>query len=64
MRARGSVIVFLLAAVLVVVIGLFPSLRPSYTVVSGGQESVETVANGARHHDADAGGSRHQHAGI
>jgi anaerobic C4-dicarboxylate transporter DcuA len=43
MRARGSVIVFLLAAVLVVVIGLFPSLRPSYTVVSGGQESVEQL---------------------
>jgi anaerobic C4-dicarboxylate transporter DcuA len=43
MRARGSVIVFLLAAVLVVVIGLFPSLRPSYTVVSGGQESIEQL---------------------
>ena len=43
MRARGSVIVFLLGAVLVVVIGLFPSLRPSYTVVSSGQESVEQL---------------------
>ena len=43
MRARGSVIVFMLAAVLVVVLGLFPSLRPSYTVVSGGQESIETL---------------------
>jgi anaerobic C4-dicarboxylate transporter DcuA len=43
MRARGSVIVFLLAAVLVVVLGLFPSLRPSYTVLSGGQESIETL---------------------
>ena len=43
MRARGSVIVFLLAAVLVVVLGLFPSLRPSYTIVSGGQESIETL---------------------
>jgi anaerobic C4-dicarboxylate transporter DcuA len=42
-RARGSVIVFLLAAVLVVVLGLFPSLRPSYTAVSGGQESVEQL---------------------
>jgi anaerobic C4-dicarboxylate transporter DcuA len=43
MRARGSVIVFLLAAVLVVVLGLFPSLRPSYTVLSSGQESIETL---------------------
>ena len=43
MRARGSVIVFLLAAVLVVVLGLFPSLRPSYTVLSGSQESIEQL---------------------
>ena len=43
MRARGSVIVFMLAAVLVVVLGLFPSLRPSYTVLAGGQESIETL---------------------
>jgi len=43
MRARGSVVVFLLAAVLVVVLGLFPSLRPSYTVLSGSQESVEQL---------------------
>ena len=43
MRARGSVIVFLLAAILVVVIGLFPSIRPSYTVVTGGQETVEQL---------------------
>ena len=43
MRARGSVIVFMLAAVLVVVLGLFPSLRPSYTVLSSGQESIETL---------------------
>jgi anaerobic C4-dicarboxylate transporter DcuA len=42
-RARGSVAVFLLAAVLVVVLGLFPSLRPSYTVLAGGQESLETL---------------------
>jgi anaerobic C4-dicarboxylate transporter DcuA len=42
-RARGSVIVFLLAAVLVVVLGLFPSLRPTYTPVSGGQESIEQL---------------------
>jgi len=43
MRARCSVIVFMLAAVLVVVLGLFPSLRPDYTVVSRGQESIETL---------------------
>jgi anaerobic C4-dicarboxylate transporter DcuA len=43
MRARGSVIVFMLAAVLVVVLGLVPSLRPSYTVLAGGQESIETL---------------------
>jgi anaerobic C4-dicarboxylate transporter DcuA len=43
MRARGSVIVFMLAAVLVVVLGLFPSLRPDYTVMSRGQESIEIL---------------------
>lgn len=42
-RARGSVIVFLVAALLVVVLGLFPSMRPSYSVLAGGQESVEQV---------------------
>lgn len=42
-RARGSVIVFLLAAVLVVVLGLVPSLRPTYTAISGGQESIEQL---------------------
>ena len=43
MRARGSVIVFMLAALLVVVLGLFPSLRPDYTVMSHGQESIEIL---------------------
>jgi anaerobic C4-dicarboxylate transporter DcuA len=42
-RARGSVIVFLLAAVLVVVLGLFPSLRPTYTAVNSGHESIEQL---------------------
>ena len=42
-RARGSVIVFVLATILVVVLGLFPSMRPRYSVSSGGQESVEQV---------------------
>lgn len=42
-RARGSVIVFLLAAVFVVVLGLVSSLRPTYTVLSGGQENTEQL---------------------
>jgi anaerobic C4-dicarboxylate transporter DcuA len=42
-RSRGSVIVFLLAAVLVVVLGLIPSLRPTYTALSGEQESIEQL---------------------
>ena len=41
--ARGSVIVFLLAAALVVALGLVPSLRPSYSLLIGGQESLEQV---------------------
>jgi anaerobic C4-dicarboxylate transporter DcuA len=41
--ARGSVIVFLLAAVLVVVLGLFPSLRPSYSVTAGEAETIEQL---------------------
>jgi len=43
MRARGSVIVFLLAALLVVALGLFPSFRPSYSLSTGGQERIEQV---------------------
>jgi len=43
MRARGSVIVFLLAALLVVVLGLVPSMRPSYSVLHEGVESIEQV---------------------
>ena len=34
-RARSSVLVFLLAAVLVVVLGLFPGLRPTYEAGEG-----------------------------
>jgi len=40
---RSSVIVFVLAAILVVVLGLFPSMRPRYSVSSSGQENVEQV---------------------
>jgi anaerobic C4-dicarboxylate transporter DcuA len=42
-RARGSVVVFLLAVMLVVALGLFPSLRPTYSVGSGGPETLEQV---------------------
>lgn len=42
-RARGSVIVFALAAVLVVVLGLVPSFRPEYTIIEKGRESVEQL---------------------
>jgi anaerobic C4-dicarboxylate transporter DcuA len=43
LRARGSVIIFLLAALLVVGLGLFPSMRPTYSLSTVGQESVEQV---------------------
>jgi len=42
-RARGSVMVFLGAAVLVVVLGLFPSMRPSYSISASAQETVEQL---------------------
>ena len=43
MLARGSVITFLLAALVVVGLGLFPSMRPTYVVSTAGQESLEQV---------------------
>jgi anaerobic C4-dicarboxylate transporter DcuA len=43
MCARGSVITFLVAAALVVGLGLSPSLRPTYSVSDGGQERIEQV---------------------
>jgi anaerobic C4-dicarboxylate transporter DcuA len=43
MRARGSVITFLLAGLLVVGLGLFPSMRPTYSVSTMGQETVDQV---------------------
>ena len=42
-RARGSVLVFLTAALLVVALGLFPSMRPSYSVSVGAQEGIEQI---------------------
>lgn len=42
-RARGSVIVFLIAALLVVALGLLPSMRPSYSVSVAGEEHIEQV---------------------
>jgi anaerobic C4-dicarboxylate transporter-like protein len=42
-HARGSVLVFLVAAALVVALGLFPSLRPNHSLATGNQESVEQV---------------------
>jgi anaerobic C4-dicarboxylate transporter DcuA len=43
MRARGSVLVFGSAALLVVALGLFPSLRPTYSVSLAAGEHVEQV---------------------
>ena len=42
-RARGAVIVFLMAALLVVALGLFPSLRPTYTAMMNGQEKEQQL---------------------
>lgn len=43
-RARGSVIVFVAAAVLVVVLGLVPSLRPEYSLLDkSGGERIESL---------------------
>lgn len=42
-RARTAVLLFAGAALFVVVLGLIPSLRPRYTVVGNGTESVEQL---------------------
>jgi anaerobic C4-dicarboxylate transporter DcuA len=42
-RARGSVIVFLIAALIVVALGLVPSMRPGYSVSVAGEEHIEQV---------------------
>jgi anaerobic C4-dicarboxylate transporter DcuA len=41
--ARGSVITFMVAAALVVGLGLFPAMRPTYSVSDAGQEKTEQV---------------------
>ena len=43
MCARGSVIVFLIAALLIVALGLTPSMRPTYSVSVAGEEHIEHV---------------------
>jgi anaerobic C4-dicarboxylate transporter DcuA len=42
-NARGSVIVFLVAVVLVVMLGLVPALRPSHPVLANGEEALEQL---------------------
>lgn len=41
--ARASVITFMVAAALVVGLGLFPSMRPTYSISTAGQEDIEQV---------------------
>lgn len=41
--ARGSILVFLAAVILVVALGLFPSFRPHYSVPANGEESLEQL---------------------
>ena len=45
-RARGSMLLFLLGIVLVVLIGIFPSLRPAYEVVGAGVTETDQVSMG------------------
>src|SRR5208283_3464875 len=42
-RARCSVIIFLIAVLLVVALGLFPGLRPTYTVSVDGQDKEQQL---------------------
>jgi anaerobic C4-dicarboxylate transporter-like protein len=43
-RARGSMLLFLLGIVLVVLIGIFPNLRPAYEVVGTGVAETDQVS--------------------
>lgn len=45
-RARGSMLFFLLGIVLVVLIGIFPNLRPAYEVVNEGVVDTDQVSMG------------------
>ena len=45
-RARGSMLLFLLGIVLVVLIGIFPNLRPAYEVVGTGVTETDQVSMG------------------
>ncbi|HET6978924.1 MAG TPA: anaerobic C4-dicarboxylate transporter [Pyrinomonadaceae bacterium] len=45
-RARGSMLLFLLGIVVVVLIGIFPSLRPAYEVVGTGVTETDQVSMG------------------
>lgn len=45
-RARGSMLLFLLGIVLVVLIGIFPNLRPAYQVVTEGVVDTDQVSMG------------------
>ena len=45
-RARGSMVLFLLGIVLVVLIGMFPNLRPAYEVVGSGVTETDQVSMG------------------
>jgi anaerobic C4-dicarboxylate transporter DcuA len=45
-RARGSMILFLLGIVAVVLIGIFPNLRPAYAVVGEGVTETDQVSMG------------------
>src|SRR5215203_5052315 len=46
LRARGSMLFFLLGIVLVVLIGVFPNLRPQYEVFGGGVTETDQVNMG------------------
>ena len=45
-NARGSMILFLIGIVAVVIIGLFPTLRPSYQVITDGGIDTDQVSMG------------------
>jgi anaerobic C4-dicarboxylate transporter-like protein len=45
-NARGSTILFFLAILLIVVIGIFPNLRPAYEIVKNGVADTDQVSMG------------------